>query len=171
MARKRANEMAEARIMGYTPGAIGRIVEMHAEYYSKAWGFGQFFEIKVATGLCEFLSRFDEARDGFWTVVRENRVEGSIAIDGIKGVSEGAHLRWFIVSSILRGRGFGNRLLDEAIAFCKSRHFSRVYLFTFEGLEAARHLYEKFGFHLVREEEGNSWGTRVNEQEFILDLG
>jgi len=37
MAHKRAIEMAEARIMGYTPGAIGRIVEMHAEYYSKAW--------------------------------------------------------------------------------------------------------------------------------------
>ena len=38
---------------------------------------------------------------------------------------------------------------------------------TFAGLDAARALYEKHGFSLVREQEGTSWGIRVREQEFV----
>ena len=40
---------------GYTPGAIGRITELHGVYYHKHWGFDQFFEAKVATELSTFL--------------------------------------------------------------------------------------------------------------------
>ena len=36
-------------IGGYCPGALGRVAEMHAEYYHRHWGFGLFFEAKVAT--------------------------------------------------------------------------------------------------------------------------
>jgi len=36
--------MSETTIGGYVPGAIGRIVELHAAYYSKHWQFGLFFE-------------------------------------------------------------------------------------------------------------------------------
>jgi hypothetical protein len=43
----------------YRPGAIGRVTEMHAAYYHRTWGFGLFFEAKVATELAEFLGRFD----------------------------------------------------------------------------------------------------------------
>ena len=28
---------------GYVPGTIGRIAELHAAYYAKYWGFGQYF--------------------------------------------------------------------------------------------------------------------------------
>lgn len=161
--------MADVQLMGYVPGAIGRITEEHATYYHKNWGFGQFFEAKVATELSQFLSRFDQERDGFWTVCLENRVEGSIAIDGITAERDGAHLRWFIISSKLRGQGFGNKLIERAVNFCQKKQYPRIYLWTFEGLDAARHLYEKFGFCLVQENEGNQWGTKVVEQKFLLE--
>src|SRR5260370_1114449 len=54
---------------GYIPGAIGRVVELHATYYAQQWSFGLFFEAKVATNLASFLSRFDEKHDGFWIAV------------------------------------------------------------------------------------------------------
>ncbi len=162
--------MGDVKLLGYVPGAIGRVAELHATYYHKYWGFGKFFEAKVATELSEFLSRFDEDRDGFWTTCLNGRVEGSIAIDGITADSKGAHLRWFILSSELRGQGFGNRLMQRAVDFCQKRHYSRVYLWTFEGLDAARHLYEKFGFRLAEECEGAQWGTLVVEQKFVLEL-
>ena len=162
--------MSDVELSGYIPGAIGRIVELHALYYHQKWGFGKFFEAKVASELSEFTSRFNQAQDGFWTVCLNDQVEGSITIDGIKAESEGAHLRWFILSPKLRGRGFGNKLMEEAIRFCKKRQYRRVYLWTFEGLDAARHLYEKFGFSLVYEQEGAQWGTKVDEQKFILEL-
>jgi hypothetical protein len=50
---------------GYIPGAIGRVVELHGTYYARQWGFGLFFEALVATGLANFLSRYDESHDGF----------------------------------------------------------------------------------------------------------
>jgi len=163
--------MSEIRIVkGYTPGAIGRVAELHGLYYHAHWGFGLFFEAKVASELSEFLKRFDDRRDGFWTVVLDGRVEGAIAIDGIHGDSDGAHLRWFILSDAMQGKGAGNQLITAAIRFCRDRMYKKIYLWTFEGLGAARHLYEKAGFKLVEEQKGTRWGTAVNEQRFECSL-
>lgn len=153
---------------GYIPGSIGRVAELHATYYQEQWGFGLFFEAKVATELAGFLARYDEQRDGFWTVSIGGRIEGSITIDGSHAATEGAHLRWFVMSDALRGRGVGNQLMDAAVGFCRDRGYSRVYLWTFEGLNAARHLYEKHGFRLAEQQKGTQWGREVNEQRFEL---
>jgi GNAT superfamily N-acetyltransferase len=153
-------------VKGYIPGAIGRVAELHGTYYHQHWGFGLFFEARVATELSAFLGRYDEERDGFWTVSSEGRVEGSITIDGIHAGGAGAHLRWFIVSDILRGRGTGNQLINVAIAFCRDRGYKRIFLNSFEGLHAAKHLYEKNGLKLVEQHRGVQWGAEVNEQRF-----
>lgn len=158
-------------VKGYIPGAIGRVAELHGLYYAEHWAFGSYFEGKVATAMAEFFGRYDEERDGYWTVSVGGRVEGSIAIDGIHAENEGAHLRWFIMSDVLRGQGVGNRLMDMAIEFCRARNYRKVYLWTFAGLDAARHLYEKAGFELVEQFTGTQWGTAVEEQRFELVLG
>lgn len=153
---------------GYIPGLIGRIVELHGTYYHEHWGFGIYFEAKVASELSEFLSRFDKKRDGIWVATVNNRIEGSIVIDGIQAMDKGAHLRWFIVSDVLRGKGAGRQLLDTAINFCNIKGYKTTYLWTFEGLNAARHLYEDAGFKLIKQQSGLQWGTEVNEQYFQL---
>lgn len=155
-------------VRGYIPGAIGRVAELHGTYYAEQWGFGSYFEGKVASALSEFLGRYDERRDGFWTVTLAGRIEGSIAIDGIQAEDKAAHLRWFIMSDALRGKGMGNQLMETAIDFCRDRSYGKVYLWTFAGLDAARHLYEKIGFELVEEFNGTQWGTEVTEQRFEL---
>ena len=157
-------------VKGYIPGSIGRVAELHGTYYHEHWDFSVFFEAKVATELSEFLGRYDERRDGFWTASLNGRVEGSITIDGIHAEKEGAHLRWFIVSDVLRGRGVGNQLIDKALDFCRNKGYKRVYLWTFEGLDAAKHLYEKCGFKLVEQYKGIQWGTEVNEQRFEMSF-
>jgi GNAT superfamily N-acetyltransferase len=154
----------------YIPGCIGRVAELHGTYYHDHWGFGLFFEAKVATEFSTFLGRYDHKRDAFWTALFEDRIEGSITIDGIHAASLGAHLRWFIISSKLRGQGVGHALMEKAVTFCKRNNYHSVYLWTFEGLDAARHLYEKFGFQLVEQQEGTQWGLPVNEQKFVMDL-
>ena len=55
---------------GYLPGSIGRISELHGVYYYRNAGFGHYFEGQVARELSEFLSRYDETRDGLWLVRR-----------------------------------------------------------------------------------------------------
>ncbi len=163
--------MGGIELSGYAPGAIGRVAELHARYYHEHWGFGLFFESKVATELSEFLDRFRAGRDGFWVARIEEEIVGSIAIDGVHSDSKGAHLRWFIVSPEHQGRGIGKVLIEEAITFCRKARFNRVYLWTFAGLDEARHLYEKFGFNLCEQQEGTRWGKRVLEQRFELKLG
>ena len=153
--------MATTLVTGYLPGSIGRVSELHGVYYHEHAGFGRYFEAKVASELSEFLGRYDETRDGLWLVLADGSVEGSIAIDSIDMTTEGAHLRWFIMSDRLRGSGFGNMLLTTAVDFCRARQYPRVYLWTFEGLNAARHLYATHGFQLVRQQRGTQWGPEV----------
>jgi GNAT superfamily N-acetyltransferase len=74
------------------------------------------------------------------------------------------------VSDTLRGKGVGKRLIQAAVDFCRSQRYPRVYLWTFEGLHAARHLYETAGFQLVEQHRGTQWGTEVIEQRFELSL-
>jgi GNAT superfamily N-acetyltransferase len=155
---------------GYVPGTIGRIAQLHADYYHEHWGFGLSFEAKVASELAAFLKRYDESRDRLWLVVEDGHIEGSLAMDAIDAPGKGVHLRWFIVTDSLRGRGFGNRLMDLALDFCKKQGYRCVYLWTFLGLGPARHLYEKSGFRLVQEHFGTQWGKEVKEQRFELRL-
>ncbi len=160
---------AYALATGYIPGCIGRIAELHGTYYHAHWHFGLFFEAKVAGELAAFMHRYDAQRDGLWTACVEGRVEGAVVIDGQQAQTKGAHLRWFIVSDTLRGQGAGRQLLETALAFCRQKRYARVLLWTFQGLDAARHLYESVGFKLVHQQEGLQWGCVVNEQRFELD--
>jgi GNAT superfamily N-acetyltransferase len=162
--------MSPTIIKGYHPGALGRIAELHGVYYHRHAGFGLFFEAKVTRGLADFLERYNDERDGIWLVLEDGRVEASVVIDGLHAAVEGAHLRWFIASDKLRGSGMGNALLSTAIKFCRSCGYHKIYLDTFEGLQAARHLYEKHGFRQVHQQPGAQWGAQVNEQRFELSL-
>ena len=148
----------------YRPGAIGRVAELHATYYSREWGFGLFFEARVATELSAFLKRRDPQRDFFRIAVRDGGIVGSITIDGSETEDQTAHLRWFIVEERAAGSGLGNALMEEAMAFVRGRGFSAVYLWTFAGLDAAEHLYRKHGFQVTDECAGDQWGRTVTER-------
>ncbi len=152
---------------GYRCGAIGRIVEMHARFYGSQAGFGSFFERKVAGGLAEFTGRLDRSCNGLWLAISDQRIVGSVAIDGEDLPEHCAHLRWFIMEDGFRGAGAGRRLLQEALAFCDAGGFSKTRLWTFQGLDAARRLYESQGFVLEEASEGQQWGTKVIEQCFV----
>lgn len=157
-------------IAGYVPGSIGRVTELHAAYYSQKWDFGLYFEAKITAELAEFMQSFDPVQDGFWVVVADGRIMGSIAIVGEKSSPRSARLRWYILSPECQGRGLGKLLMSEALNFCRQASFDRVYLSTFAGLDAARHLYETAGFRLIEEQEGAHWGKTVSEQTFELIL-
>lgn len=156
---------------GYLPGCIGRVVQLHAEFYARTAQFGVSFEAKVASELAQFCASFVAGRDGLWLAVQDGVIHGSIAIDGSRYQESGAHLRWFITSEASRGRGAGNRLLESALSFCRDCGYRKVYLWTFDGLHAARHLYEKRGFKLALTQRGSQWGKEVNEQLFTLGGG
>jgi GNAT superfamily N-acetyltransferase len=162
--------MTEIKIHGYYPGVVGKITEIHAVYYHEHWGFDASFETQVGRELSNFISEFDETRDGFWAATGGARFAGAVAIDGHNAMVDGARLRWFIVDPEFQNAGLGNRLIARAVQFCKDRAYPRIFLWTFEGLDAARRLYERYNFRLCETHDVRQWGQQIREQKFELLL-
>lgn len=156
---------------GYTANLLARCIEMQTAFYARAHRFGRAFEATLAHGLAEFSGRMDRPRNRFWRAVRQGRIVGTVAIDG-EDLGPGlAHLRWFVVDDEARGSGVGKALLAAALDFCDRGGFSETHLWTFRGLDAARHLYESRGFILAEERAGRQWGEEVMEQRFVRAAG
>ncbi|WP_207260896.1 GNAT family N-acetyltransferase [Desulfovibrio sp. Huiquan2017] len=161
--------MTNAIIHTGNPSQADMVVRLHVEYYARHWAFDGRFEAQVEREVAEFAAGFAPSRDGFWWAESDGRFVGAVAVDGTRSGEGGARLRWFIVDESCRGRGVGAALLERAVAFCRERGFASVHLWTFAGLDAARRLYERCGFVLVEEAEGDGWGPPVIEQKFELD--
>ncbi len=156
---------------GYQEGDIGRVTLAHALYYHEHWGFDLSFEAQVARELAEFLCRFKPEQDLFLAAWQGARFAGALAIDGADAAQAGVRLRWFITEPNARGLGLGRALLARALDFCRQAGHRQVYLWTFKGLEAARHLYEDAGFRLAQQHEVRQWGALIMEQRYDLALG
>lgn len=161
---------ANLQVTGYLPGVIGKITELHAVYYHRNWGFDASFETQVGEELSEFIREYQRGRDGFWVGWINDRFAGSVAVDARGAGETGARLRWLIVEPEFQGLGVGAVLVDLAVGFCREQGYD-LYLWTFEGLEAARHLYESRGLVLTREHRVDQWGATINEQLFELKCG
>jgi GNAT superfamily N-acetyltransferase len=136
-------------VEGYRPGALGRVAEMHGVYYAVAWGSGADFEGMMAQEMREFFVQYQKGRDLFLTANVEGRIVGSIAVGGSQVEQSGARLRWVIVDQDYQGMGLGKELLRRALDFCRDAGFSRVFLWTVEGLPQSLALYERAGFRVV----------------------
>ncbi|MBH61008.1 MAG: MarR family transcriptional regulator [Alphaproteobacteria bacterium] len=152
---------------GYAPTLIGRVVEMHATFYSRWAKFGPEFEAKVASEMAQFVTRLGSPKNQIWHVMDNGRVVAGIAVDGEDLGGDKAHLRWFIVDDGQRGAGLGKLLMNRAMSFCDAHYFAEVHLWTLKGLDAARTLYEQHGFSLTEEYRGDQWGATIEEQKFV----
>jgi molybdopterin-guanine dinucleotide biosynthesis protein A/GNAT superfamily N-acetyltransferase len=79
-----------------------------------------------------------------WVAVVEDRVVGSVALRRL-GPHE-LELKRMYLRPDLRGRGVGRRLLETALGWARERDIRTIGLDTTERMEAARHLYERYGF-------------------------
>jgi GNAT superfamily N-acetyltransferase len=135
---------------GFKPGYLGRMIQMQGEYYDVYWAKpGVSFEVVMARQMCDFHDSYIFGRDILLTAHVDSVMVGNIAIIGSQGERSGARLRWFHVDPAYQGRGIGKELLNRAIVFSREAGFNAVWLWTMEGLDAARHLYEDLGFKRV----------------------
>lgn len=150
---------------GYAPGAIGRVVTLHGQYYSHKWGFGPQFEAEVAAQLGEFMGRYDPARDGLWLAWRGNEIIASVTLDHLPTDGEtGARVRWFVADETARGTGVGRQLFDTLLNFAAETGQPAIYLWTFQGLTAAQRLYERAGFRVTATKQSADWGPTITAQ-------
>ncbi len=155
---------------GWRPGLIGWTVAQHGSYYAENWGFGPFFEAKVARDMAEFVLRIDSAGNHVLWAADDEGLLATVSLDGEQAEQRLTHLRWFIAGERSRGQGLGRDILRRAVSAARKDDMQGIYLTTFAGLDAARALYEAEGFKLVSEADDMTWGVRVCEQRFEVQF-
>jgi GNAT superfamily N-acetyltransferase len=136
-------------VEGFRPGYLGRMVHVLAEGYEKIWHSGTAFEVRMAREMCDFHDDYTTGRDAFFTAHVDGVIVGGVVVWGDQKERPGANLRWVIVEEEHRRKGIGRELLNRAVDFCRENGYDSVHLWTVEGLDAARRLYESLGFREV----------------------
>lgn len=113
-----------------------------------------------------FQTDFDNllARDYFWVFEQDGAVYGfCTAVVGKRRFAHIASLRSFAVHPDFQGQGLGKHIVTECLAYLKLQKYVRIDITTNADNDAARQLYESFGFKLdgvmpkyfKRPEDGN----------------
>jgi DNA-binding MarR family transcriptional regulator/GNAT superfamily N-acetyltransferase len=149
-------------------GDYGWIVTCHAELYAEEYGWTQPFEGLCAQIVADFVNKHDPKCERCWIAELNGENVGSIML--VKDSDDTARIRLLIVDPKARGLGLGARLVDECVTFARAAGYKKVTLWTHSILTAARHIYEKAGFTLMRSEKHKSWGKPVVSEHWDLAL-
>src|SRR6266536_1907591 len=140
----------------HQPGDMGAVIALHGAVYAREYGWDATFEALVARIAATFIERYDAKRERCWIAEVDGVVAGSVFL--VKRSKTVAQLRLMIVDPKARGLGIGARLVDECIRFARQAGYRGITLWTNSVLTAARHLYAKAGFRLVKKARHHSFG-------------
>ena len=105
-------------------------------------------------------------RDGrFWVLDDGGEVVGSCALYPVGDAA--VQLRKMYLEPRLRGRGWGRRLLEQALATARADGYERVELETASVLKEAIGLYQRYGFKRV---DACTPDSQRCDQSWVLEL-
>ncbi|GAC1603722.1 MAG: helix-turn-helix domain-containing GNAT family N-acetyltransferase [Ramlibacter sp.] len=140
------------------PGDMGWVVMQHGQVYGHEHGFNWEFEALVADIAAGFIRNFKPARDKGWIVEIDGERAGSAFV--VQKTATVAQLRLLLLAANARGHGIGGKLVDECVAFARSKHYRKLILWTNGHLHAARAIYKSRGFQLSASETFQGYGRK-----------
>ncbi len=156
------------RLRGLRTGDIGWIIHRQALLYQQEYGWDIGYEALVAEILGGFVKSFDAASENAWIAELDRKILGSVFL--VRASDKIAKLRLLYVEPSARGLGIGRRLVEECIAFARTKGYETLTLWTNDVLISARRIYQAAGFRLVREEQHHSFGKDLVGQTWDLAL-
>jgi GNAT superfamily N-acetyltransferase len=151
-----AKQKEPYQLRTHRPGDIGWVVHRHGALYAQEYGYNYRFEALVAKIAGDFLDNFDLKRERCWIAERDGEIVGSVFL--VKKSPKLAKLRLLLVEPQARGLGLGGLLIDECVRFARQAGYKKITLWTQSELYAARHLYKRSGFRLVRRKRHSDFG-------------
>ena len=163
-------------LRAHRPGDMGWVIARHGALYADEYGWDSGFEALVARIAADFIERFDAKREACWIAERDGANVGSAFLvqardEASHAVIDGvAQLRMLLVEPSARGLGLGERLTDECQRFARRAGYRKIVLWTNSLLLAARGIYAKQGYVLVKSEPHHSFGHDLVGETWELAL-
>ncbi|MGH8821128.1 MAG: bifunctional helix-turn-helix transcriptional regulator/GNAT family N-acetyltransferase [Rhodoferax sp.] len=150
------------------PGDLGWVVQQHGEIYAREYGWNSEFEALVADIVGKYLKNLQPDFEKCWIAELDGERVGAVFV--VRKSATVAQLRLLILGPQARGLGLGGRLTDECIAFARSKGYKKMRLWTNSCLDAARAIYAKRGFRLVKSEPYHGFGHDLVGETWELRL-
>jgi DNA-binding MarR family transcriptional regulator/N-acetylglutamate synthase-like GNAT family acetyltransferase len=149
-------------------GDMGWVVQSNGSLYAQEYGWDETYEALVAQIVSDFVKNYDPKRERCWIAEKDGENIGCVFL--VKESEQVARLRLLIVDPKARGLGVGKRLVDECTRFARQARYKKITLWTNSVLLAARGIYEKAGYKLVKAEKHHSFGHDLTGETWELDL-
>lgn len=166
------NKLSDANdvitIRPFKQSDIEYVISRHKTLYYAERHLSGTFSAYVDTIVYDFVNQFNQETDCLNILECNGVPAGSIAIK--KAGEDTAQLRFFMLEPEMRQRGYGNRLMDMALDFCRNKNYKKVFLLTITAQVIARHVYETHGFYRVSSTDKSEWGDGVVEECWELNL-
>ena len=151
-------------------GDMGWIVYREGLGYAEQYGWDETFEALAATIVSEFVANFEPSRERCWIAEIDGQNVGHVFLVKHPSQPHTAKLRLLFVEPSARGTGLGHALVNECVRFARTAGYRKIVLWTQSILTAAHRIYERAGFHLVKEQPHHSFGHDLIGQEWELEL-
>jgi DNA-binding MarR family transcriptional regulator/GNAT superfamily N-acetyltransferase len=149
-------------------GDFGWVVQSNGSLYAQEYGWDEKYEALVAEIVADFVKNFDAKKECCWIAEKDGENVGADFL--VKKSATIAKLRLLIVDPKARGLGIGKRLVEECTRFARKSGYKKITLWTNSVLIAARSIYEKAGYKLVKSEEHHSFGKDLTGETWELKL-
>ena len=166
------NKLSDANdvitIRPFSQSDIEYVISRHKTLYYAERHLSGTFSAYVDEIVYRFVDNFNPHTDCLKILECNGVPAGSIAIAKVD--EKIAQLRFFMLEPEMRQRGYGNRLMNMALDFCREKGYEKVFLLTITAQVIARHIYETHGFYKVASYDKSEWGDGVVEERWELLL-